>query len=261
MSLRSLSLQHWVLGLALIFGLAGGIGLTAGALKPAYTDSAAAIRILAGAECEIGVPNPNPDGQCESAVWHKSMNSLRTYKWFFVDLGAGLLVTALSYVAFAIWIGGKTGRELTTPKNVSSILGLVALVWFAQLPAFAIFFIADVTQRDCCPWWADSVGIPLMGTAFGVITFSVPYLMIWAPLVIGAKLPVRIDYSVANRPGVNALWTIVAGILGLAVAAYLVAAIFGGLTLMVPFLWLSLWLVLCARAAALSRHTPRSAEA
>jgi len=44
------------------------------------------------------------------------------------------------------------------------------------------------------------------------------------------------------------------------VGLVLVGAILEGPIVMVPFLWLTLWLILCARAAALTRHRPNSLE-
>src|SRR5258708_2824880 len=117
---------------ALVLAAVGAMLATRGSFMPAYTDPVAAERIQAGSECEPGVPNKNANLQCDSELWHRSMHSLRTEKWTLVDLGAGLLASALSVLVFAWWSGSKSWTQLTTPKRTSSILALVSISWVIQ---------------------------------------------------------------------------------------------------------------------------------
>ncbi|MET0720860.1 MAG: hypothetical protein ABWY64_08495, partial [Tardiphaga sp.] len=108
------------------------------------------------------------------------------------------------------------------------------------------------------PHWADTIMIPIMQFLSVVLALYLPCIAVWLFFVVGAKFPAPVFSTVSGRPFVNVLWTAAALLMFVPVALYLVMAIFGGLTLMVPFLWLVLWLTLCARAAALSRHTSKS---
>jgi hypothetical protein len=251
------SLRRGLFYLALLFFIIGAISIAVGSFMPAYSDPGAVERIRSGSECELGVPNKSDRSRCDSEVWHRSMDALRTYKWRLIDVGGGLLASALSIFVFAKWNGRTSWKEMTTPKRSLSIVALVALVWLMQIPAFMLFFAAEVTVRDCCPWWADSVAIPIFQTDAVVLLLFLPYVAVWLFFVGGAQLPVTVFRNVPGRPMINILWTGAAVLLCVPIVLYLINAILDGPVLMVPFLWLALWLALCARAAALSRHLPR----
>jgi hypothetical protein len=248
------SLQRWFVYIALLFFVIGAISLAAGSFMPAYTDPAAAERIFSGVECELGVPNKAKNSRCDSEVWHRSMDSLRTTKWRLVDVGGGLLTSAFSIFVFAKWNGGRSWNEMTTPKRSVTIVGLAALVWLIQIPAFMAFYAAEVSLRDCCPWWADTIAIPIFQTDAVVLMLFVPYMAVWLMFVGGGRLPAPLFRNIAGRPYVNILWSVAAVLLCVPIVLYLINAIVDGPIVMVPFLWLALWLGLCARAAALSRH-------
>lgn len=248
-----------LLYVALALAMVGTMLAAIGSFMPAYTDPTAAELIRSGSECERGVPNKNIDLQCDSDTWYRSMSSLRTTKWTLVDLGAGLLASAMSVLIFAWWSGRKTWKQLTTPKWRLSILALVSVIWLAQIPAFGLFFITELA-RGYHPWWADSLAIPLAGTLSGVLALYLPCTAVWLFFVVGARLPAPVFSTVSGRPFVNVLWTAAAVAMFVPITLYLVTAVLSGVILMVPFLWLLLWLTLCARAAALSRHRPKLGE-
>ena len=249
-------LQQWLFYFALFFVVVGAISIAVGSFMPAYTDPAAAERIRSGLECELGVPNKNSNSRCDNQVWHRSMDALRTYRWRLIDIGGGLLASALSIFVFAKWNGRKSWKEMVTPKRSWSIIVLAALAWLMQIPAFMLFFAKEVTARDCCPWWADSIAIPIFQTDAVVLALFLPYMAVWVIFVVGGRLPASVFITVPGRPFVNILWTGAAALLCALIILYLIGAILDGPILMVPFLWLALWLALCARAAALSRHLP-----
>jgi hypothetical protein len=245
--------------ISIIVSILGAILLATGLWMPAYTDSVAAERIRSGSECERGVRNENENLQCNNEQWHRSMDSLRTDKWQFVDLGSGLMASALSILAFAKWKGRKSWSEMATPRRKLSFLILVSVCWLMQIPGYDVFYLMELT-RGYHPWWADSIGIPIYETRRLVTNLFLPYLGIWLCFVVGARLPARAFSMVANRPVVNFFWTVSSVLLAAPVGLCLMDAIFEGPTLMVPFLWLTLWLTLCARAAALTRHRPKGAR-
>lgn len=252
-------LSRWLNYFFLLVFLLGTILIVAGLFMPAYTDPMAVDRIRSGQECEYGVPNKNEYHQCDSDVWHRSMNSLRTYKWRFVDLGNGLLVSAVTLFAFAKWQARKSGRAMLTPRRAVSIVTLATVAWLMIIPASTLLYFVELA-RDCCPWWADSASIPIFITGEVVLTLLLPYVALWLIFVLGGRLPVPIFLTVPGRPFVNIVWTGAAVMLLCLPSAYgLVVAIIDGPILMVPFLWLTLWLAICARAAALSRHLPKAA--
>lgn len=226
---------------------------------PAYTDPIAVERIKIGSECEVAVPNPKKDESppCESTVWHRSMAGLRTYKWRLVDLGNGLMVSVLTLFVFAKWHARKSGRAVGTPKRAVSIVVLAMVSWLAIIPASTMLYFVEL-RRDYYPWWADSIAIPIFETGVVVLVLLLPYIALWSIFVVGARLPAPILLTVPGRPFVNIGWTAATVLLLFFPAIFgLVITILDGPILMVPFLWLTFWLAMCARAAALSRHLPK----
>jgi hypothetical protein len=241
--------------LALFLLTAGLALLIIGSWMPAYTDPIAAERIRSGLECERGIANPDKNQECDSRLWHRSMDALRTNKWSLVDSGAGLLASGSTAYAFLWWNRQKSWRQLSTPKNRWSILVLVALAWLIQIPAYELHFITELT-RDYYPHWADSIAIPIYQFRSILLRMFLPYMAIWLFFIVGARLPVVVFSTIPGRPLTNTFWTVASALLLVPIGLVLIGAILEGPIVQVPFLWLTLWLVLCARAAALSRHQP-----
>ncbi len=243
---RYLALLLLAVGLALVI---------IGSLMPAYTDPMAAERIKSGLECERGIANTDKNQQCDSRLWYRSMDALRTNKWSLVDSGVGLLASGSTAYAFLWWNRQKSWRQLSTPKSIWPILALVALAWLSQIPAYELHFLIEL-MRGYYPPWADSIAIPIYQFRSILLRMFLPYMAIWLFFVVGARLPVVVFSTIPGRPFANTFWTVASALLLVPLALVLIGAILEGPIVMVPFLWLTLWLVLCARAAALSRHQP-----
>jgi hypothetical protein len=125
-----------------------------------------------------------------------------------------------------------------------------------QIPAYFIFFVTEI-ERGYHPSWADSLAIPVMATEAFVRRLFLPYVAVWLIFVIGGRLPAPVFSKIPGRSVVGLVWTAAAALLFVPIVLCLIGAILEGPVLMVPFLWLTLWLTLCARAAALTRHLPK----
>jgi hypothetical protein len=249
--------RHWLACLALLVAAVGLTLVVVGYSMPAYTDPVAAERIKSGQECERGIPNTNEDLRCDTERWHRSIRALRTIKWDLIDGGEGLLLSGLTIGGFFWWTRKKPWGQLLTPRNGLSILALAALSWFIQIPAYGLLFVTELT-RGYYPHWADTIAIPILRFQSFLLGMFLPYMAIWLLFVVGARLPAPVLSAIPGRPLVNAFWTGVTGLMLVLIALALIGAILEGPTLMVPFLWLTLWLTLCARAAALTRHRRRA---
>src|SRR6478735_5491164 len=155
--------RDWFVYLAVLLAAAGLVCVVIGSLMPAYTEPVVAERIRSGAECERGVPNTNENRQCDSALWHRSMDTLRTNKWSLVDGGGGLLASASMMFVFCWWSGQKSWRRWLTPKSGLSILALASSSWLMQIPAYDLLFMTEL-MRGYHPHWADSIAIPVLQT-------------------------------------------------------------------------------------------------
>jgi hypothetical protein len=245
--------RRWPIYLALLLAAAGFLTVAVGSLMPVYTDPLVAERIRSGLECEPGISNTNANLQCDTQLWYRSMKALRTNKWNLVDGGGGLLVSGLILSTFFWWSGQKSWRQLSTPRSSLLILALAGLSWLIQIPAYDLYFLTELT-RGYYPHWADSIAIPIFQFRSILLVLFLPYMAMWSFFVVGARLPVAVFATVPDRPLVNAFWSGAAALLLVPIGMVLVGAVLEGPILMVPFLWLTLWLVLCARAAALTRH-------
>jgi len=245
--------RRWLVYLALLFAATGLVSVAVGSLMPAYTDPHVAERIRSGLECEPGIRNTNENLQCDTELWHRSMKTLRTNKWSLVDGGGGLLVSGLMMSIFFWWNRQKSWRQLSTPRSSLLILALAGLSWLMQIPAYGLFFMTEL-MRGYYPHWADSIAIPMFHFQSILLRLFLPYMAIWLLFIVGARLPVALFSTVPGRPLVNAFWSGATALLLMPIGLVLIGAILEGPILMVPFLWLTLWLMLCARAAALTRH-------
>jgi hypothetical protein len=207
-------MQRWIFSLAKVLAFAGVVLVAIGTAVPAYKDPKAAQLIFSGAECEVGVPNRNENLHCDSVVWQRSMESLRTSKWLIVDVGMGFLASALSFALFGAYCrraGIKSWTDLRTPKSSATIVVLAGISWFAQIPAYLILIVVELAFRDCCPWWADSVAIPIFEIPRLVGALFFPYmaiwLFIWGVFLFKSRLPASILLTVPGSPMSDILWT------------------------------------------------------
>ncbi len=255
---QSRLLWRWLRHFALLLVVAGAVLLVIGALMPAYNDPVAAERIISGDECAPGIPKSDENLKCDSNLWHRSMSALRTSKWKLVDSGGGLLLSGLMIAVF-FWLNvGKCRNQFLTPKKSLWILTLAGLCWWIQIPAYQFFFLTE-GARDYYPHWADSIAIPIFQIQEAVFGLFLPYMAIWLIFLVGARLSAQVFSADRGRPLVNAIWTCAAALLLVPIGLYLVNAILDGPVLMVPVLWLTVWLVLSTHAAALTRQRPGSA--
>src|SRR5688572_17439501 len=108
--------------------------------------------------------------------------------------------------------------------------------------------------RGYYPHWADSIAIPMIQLQSMLLALFLPYMAIGLFFVVGARLPVPIFSTIHGRPIISAFWTAATALTLLPIGLVLIGTILEGPTAMVPLFWLTVWLTLCARAAALSRH-------
>jgi hypothetical protein len=244
-----------------LLALVGGAFLITGLFTPPYRDADAALQVIFGKECELGVPNPSHNQICDSDTWHRSMERLLTNKWPYIDFGIGLIVFSISLAVFG-WFYHRKGclrwREIQTPKTFTTIILMAALCWLIQIPAYLMSLFVELS-RNYYPWWADSFAIPLSEIPSGLIALFVPYLLLWAAIGLvffyKSRLPTPVFPPMSEAFFRHAVWTTLTTIIAAPVLFDLGSVLVYGPSLMVPFLALTLWLLICARAAALNRHT------
>lgn len=139
-----------------------------------------------------------------SQKWHAEMNSLRTSKWTFHDLGRGLLVLSITVAGLIFLVRrvrGESWRTLTTPKRPLTFIVAGNVILLTIYLDFYHQLFEDL-GRGMLPHWADSIAIPLGGaqSMFPTLALAlsvIGYLVIrWRPLPVplwawDAKAPVR----------------------------------------------------------------------
>lgn len=205
-----------------------------------------------------------PGSQEERDQWFRDMAALRTNKWPLHDAGCGLATLGISVLAVISWFGLRdiqNFRRMSTPQSGWRFLLLGSVIWLAFLPVMAFAVIEDVT-RGYAPHWADSIGIPLAGIGASILV-PWPFLVLigWLVFLWGASLPVPLWIWNKQRKWQSVFWTILCALLALPLSLMILLTAIYGPFLAIPLFIVGLYLVLAARAAAISRSMPRAMSA
>jgi hypothetical protein len=106
----------------------------------------------------------------QSAEYSKLRGEMLTPKFQLQDYGGTLVAAAV--VTF--FISRRGWRNVTSPKSSATLLGLAVAVPFFTAGAF-VFDLFLASERGEFPHWADSIGIPLMGTPVLLVV-----LLVWS---------------------------------------------------------------------------------
>lgn len=238
------------LGIVLAFTLfvLGSILYVRGANLPAYTDVAALDQLrlvpeIVGTECVA------------TEQWYRDVDALRTARNPLMDSGGALMLTAVTLLAFAIFVvaqGATKLTEISTPQSLETFFGLgtFSIIWLVIAVGYS--FTLDL-GRDLFPWCADSISIGM----FGMLIFGFMSLIVLSivGLIISrffGELPVPLMVWDASRPLRSWIWTVLAGV-GVTGFAVLIADV--ALTaqfLAMPSFLIAIYVVLATRAALLA---------
>jgi len=188
--------------------------------------------------------------QGQSAEYWKLRDEMLTPKYKLQDYG-GTLVAAAVVTFFISWRGW---RNVKSPKSRATLIGLAFVVPFFTVGTF-VFDLFLGFERGEFPHWADSMGIPLMGTPVLLVV-----LLVWS----GAHLAfLRGTYksaplSQAASPKANKWLLFVAALTTVLVA---LCASFGQYWYAMPGIaWLYFYLSLAATRHATSAAEPTAPE-
>lgn len=252
--------RAWMLGagpivLCLLLAAAGLLLVSAGASMAEFTDAERAQAVLHG-DCPSD-PRAAGDVGCGER-WHRQTDELRTSKWLLYDSGRGLVaasVTMLVGIGLARLWDFRRWTRLRTPSSKLLILAVGAVIWIAQ-GAVLVTRLHEEYDRFYFPPWADTIFIPIaLGSAFNVIMLPILIIVGWLVFLLRAQLPAGLWLWDRERPIRCAIWTLACAGLALLLLWDLTVTILYGSYLMVPLLLIGLYLILVARAAAVSRSS------
>jgi hypothetical protein len=219
-----------------------------GSLQPAYVDPDHAAT-LAWKACD--------DNGRVIEAWYALMESQRTAKYLYMDVGAGLLLFAATALLLSRYLdisNLQAIRHALSPRRRWHFLliGIGALAWAWQAVIYSLIL---GREREYFPWCADSIGIPILG-------LNLSFIVLFLVSVTGGllvmrwfgPLPAPLGAWDETRPGAS--WTIsivtAAFVLGVGVCA--ISAAMSELFGIIPACIVAVYLAASARAALLNRH-------
>lgn len=199
--------------------------------------------------------DPRPRSEFE-AEWRREVAALDTGKWALLDRGRGLVALAGTGLAAVLLLRLWDARNLArvrTPPSVSTFLLLGTLAWIGLVPAGWPRPLSELMERGQVPYWAENTALPeLIWMVVMLAPLPLAVGLAWLVFLQHARLPAPLWLWDRARQVESTLWTAACGVLLLPFLAMLAGAVNLGYPLMVPLLAVLVYLVLAARAAALS---------
>ena len=158
MAKRALSIAPWILllcGLCLIFYSSN---------MTAYENGVSNIYDILPEEYEY-----------DSKKYFEFRDSQVTNKYVIQDYGAGLALISL------YWLVLLTFSTAVLPSSFTGLVAIALIAVFGTSCGF-VFDLLRTVNRQEAPWWADSIGIPLMGLPLifgGTIVWAAMHLWLY----------------------------------------------------------------------------------
>jgi hypothetical protein len=203
-----------------------------------------------------------PDRDSYTKEFHERTAAASTGKWRLLHTGESLIVLSfcLAFIRMCIGnIGSATKSlwqrlfEITTPRHWLIILGLGAVTMAYEIP-WTYYYYSRIVGEGCCPVWADSLGVVF----WTVIPFVQFLLIVLLPIgyfmfLFKSKLPVPILVWNKQHPQASLIYTLIV----LPFLLFLMVLCIPGYTdaWKIPQALLGVYVVLCSRAAAISRYS------
>jgi hypothetical protein len=250
-----LALGAALVALCVWLGAEGVALMDRGAALPAFTDPGR-VEVLRS----VLLPDDRAERAAFKEDYWREMRGLISDRWMLLERGRGFVALAatglLAILLLRLWDARNVVR-LRTPRSAGSFLLLGTIAWAGLVPA-EWAALAELMRRGHLPYWADSVGLPALFSAFVVLgSLPVAAALTWLAALRRARLPAYLWLWDRARPVRSLLWTAVCGALVSPFAALLFGAVSSGRYLMIPLLAVLIYLVLAARAAVLSSADAR----
>lgn len=198
----------------------------------------------------------NFDGQIDRAAGDRYFALFTDHYWW-VDLGTGLILTAVTMALIVTFLRSKRGSGtkswFRTPDRrwhfIALGVGVLAWGWAALMNSLRTDFL-----RDYFPWCADSMMIPMFElTVLTVIVAPVLVAIGWAITRLFDRLPVSLIEWDRSRPIRS--WILSLGFAGVALAILGVLALSLATTSgrAAPAFMVAIYLLASTRAALLAR--------
>lgn len=186
--------------------------------------------------------------------YYRTADSLRTPKREYMDLGAGLCI--FSSFLLLLFFGGKvrSWSDLLNLKTIrwTWVLLFVNVSWLMMIPG-GYWYYSFRGARGDYPWFADSIGIPIMSSSVTVLAVLIPLNIIFGLGLWYGRLPTKLfiwsDKFNFQRIVIESIYII----LLLGMLYVLVDFIIDGDHFSIPIIMATLYGLLCLRAGAIQK--------
>lgn len=148
--------------------------------------------------------------EIEKPDYYAQESSLRTNKIKYMDLGAGLMSVAASFLIFFFSAKIKIFGDLRKVKslNKTQTYFWANVIWLLQIPSTVVYYVFRF-QRGDLPSFSDSIAIPIMQQGFANILFLIPLNLFLLLAMHKTNIKVRILYNPPNTSNATFLWEII----------------------------------------------------
>ena len=186
----------------------------------------------------------------QNAEYSKLRSEMLTPKFQLQDYGGTLIAAAVGVFLFS----RRGWRNLKSPKSRATLLGLAFVVPFLTVGAY-VFDLLLGFERGEFPHWADSMGIPLMGTPVLLVV-----LLAWSgahlAFLRGSYQPALLSQAASRKAN---WWLLLVAALTVVLVALCTS--FGQYWYAVPGVaWLYFYLSLATARRAISAAEPTAPE-
>jgi hypothetical protein len=171
-----------------------GIGMfTYSLFMPYYTDPNAKAK-LDNSTQEIDFSGENYLKYKEN--YYAEIAKIKTNKILLMDLGAGIAIASITILLFLYKQQVKTIADFNALQsmNKNAIYIYANIIWLALIPG-TIWYYTFRAMRGDYPWFADSIGIPLMQSIPVFVMGLVPLNMFIFLTTLKSKLPAKLIES------------------------------------------------------------------
>lgn len=233
--------------------LAGGFAISVGVALWFAAQAASTPEIVGSRlDLEAGL-NAVPYG--DTQAWGEALAPFTTLKWVYQDASEGWagLAVCLGLILLVAGLRYRLGNPMPFVPAKKSVAPLaVAGALLIQYPLIMYYFSREVDERACCPPWADSAIIPIVGLSIVLTAYAGLVVLVLINLLHSGRLPAPFWGSPAAMPR-----QVGVGIVTLPLA--LISLLFAGLSVSgfpsgVVFGLVCAWALMIGRAAALARE-------
>lgn len=190
----------------------------------------------------------------DKTEYYKQEANLRTSKVLFMDLGAGISISATVLLIFLFSSGIRRVSDLYKLKSINKTKTFILsnLAWLILIPGTYFYYTYRGERGDYAPF-ADSVGIPIMAQISLILLLIVPLNLFLGLAVMKSSTPANIFIKIQHYTKRAIFWELFFGFWILVNLICFVSLVSDGDHFSIPVNMFFTYILLSLRAGQLSK--------